>query len=241
MRECFAHGRSGKRICILKAKVIPIALLVVVCMAFLSMSWSIKNVESNMTIYGTSFVPVMHMQREDESVIPKDQSLEWYPEILPSEFDKNEIEQNRHAPSMSEEQLAYSNWVGQAREVTISAKKSEKKNATENKLSVSITHYCACSKCCGKPVGTKNGKEYWVCSDGTKVYNGMPDPYIIAANFGEKGDKVIIDGISYTIRDRFGGGDYHQSPKIDLFTPAGHAVAKQLGRRQNVTVKLIEK
>jgi 3D (Asp-Asp-Asp) domain-containing protein len=77
-----------------------------------------------------------------------------------------------------------------------------------------ITHYCACSRCCGKSDG--------ITATGTHVEEGRTiavDPRIIPY-----GTEVIIDGETYTAEDCGGFSGYH----IDIYV-ADHNRALQLG------------
>lgn len=77
-----------------------------------------------------------------------------------------------------------------------------------------ITHYCACSRCCGKSDG--------ITATGTHVEEGRTiavDPHIIPY-----GTEVIIDGETYTAEDCGGFSGYH----IDIYV-ADHDRALQLG------------
>lgn len=77
-----------------------------------------------------------------------------------------------------------------------------------------ITHYCACSICCGKSDG--------ITATGTYVEEGRTiavDPRIIPY-----GTEVIIDGETYTAEDCGGFSGYH----IDIYV-ADHDRALQFG------------
>ena len=77
-----------------------------------------------------------------------------------------------------------------------------------------ITHYCACSRCCGKSDG--------ITATGTHVEEGRTiavDPKIIPY-----GTEVIIDGETYTAEDCGGFRGYH----IDIYV-ADHDRELQLG------------
>ena len=93
-----------------------------------------------------------------------------------------------------------------------------------------LTHYCVCRKCCGKVDG--------VTASGLAIRNGMSDPFIASCNWLPLGAVVEIDGQRYTIADR-GGKGLSKVGRIDIFTPAGHRAALDLGRRRGVSVKLI--
>ncbi len=87
-------------------------------------------------------------------------------------------------------------------------------------ISGRYTHYCACSKCCGK----NDGKT----ASGIKIYNGMPDPHYIACNWLPLGSVVEVNGVEYTVVDR-GGRGLSKQGRIDIYTPEGHAACYQKG------------
>lgn len=59
-------------------------------------------------------------------------------------------------------------------------------------------------------------------ADGTHIYAGMDDPYIIACNWLPLGTVIEIDGVQYTVRDR-GGAGLSVYGRIDVFLPDGGA------------------
>lgn len=87
-------------------------------------------------------------------------------------------------------------------------------------ISGRYTHYCACSKCCGK----NDGKT----ASGLKIYNGMANPYYIACNWLPLGSVVEVDGVEYTVVDR-GGKGLSKQGRIDIYTPEGHEACYQKG------------
>lgn len=87
-------------------------------------------------------------------------------------------------------------------------------------ISGKYTHYCSCAKCCGKSNG--------VTASGKRVYTGMSNPYYIACNWLPLGSVVEVDGETYTVVDR-GGGGLSKSGRIDIYTPEGHSTAIKKG------------
>lgn len=104
-------------------------------------------------------------------------------------------------------------------------------------ITATITHYCACSKCNGKYSYTdSDGAVYCSTAGGVKLYNGRNNGNYCAANFGKLGDKITINGTTYTIIDRFGNSS--GAPKVDIFVSEGHSTCMQKGRQTGVTVTL---
>ncbi|MGN0524364.1 MAG: G5 domain-containing protein [Eubacterium sp.] len=87
-------------------------------------------------------------------------------------------------------------------------------------ISGRYTHYCACSRCCGKSDG--------VTASGKRVYNGMADPYYVACNWLPLGSVISVNGKNYTVVDR-GGSGLSTRGRIDIYTPAGHQAALKGG------------
>lgn len=88
------------------------------------------------------------------------------------------------------------------------------------KISGRYTHYCSCSKCCGKSNG--------VTASGKKVYTGMPNPYYVACNWLPLGSVIEINGTNYTVVDR-GGSGLSKKGRVDIYTPEGHQAALKGG------------
>lgn len=86
-------------------------------------------------------------------------------------------------------------------------------------ISGRYTHYCACSRCCGKSDG--------VTASGIKVYNGMADPYYVACNWLPLGSVISVNGQYYTVVDR-GGSGLSRSGRIDIFA-GNHQTALNKG------------
>ena len=131
-----------------------------------------------------------------------------------------------------------------------SQKREENQNTSQSKsqkqtvpisgtFKANITYYCACNICNGS-YAWQDEDGIWCCTTakGIILSNNGEDWFVCAANFGNLGNKIEIDGEVYTIVDRFGnnGG----SPKIDIFCADGHARCNQLGRRTDVFVTLLD-
>ncbi len=116
---------------------------------------------------------------------------------------------------------------------------SESTEKASKTRTVTITYYCACDICNGSYAWLEEDG-IWYCStaSGRILSNNGENPYACAANFGQIGDRIEIDGEVYTILDRFGnnGG----SSKVDIFCADGHARCNELGRRANVVVTLLD-
>ncbi len=85
-------------------------------------------------------------------------------------------------------------------------------------LRVEVTHYCPCSKCCGKWAGgpTASGK--------------MPQPGMVAmSSHYPFGTLIEINGNMYTVEDRGGSGIENDISRVDIFV-RGHQEALRLGR-----------
>ncbi len=86
-------------------------------------------------------------------------------------------------------------------------------------ISGRYTHYCACSRCCGKSDG--------ITASGIKVYNGMADPYYVACNWLPLGSIINVNGQNYTVVDR-GGSGLSRTGRIDIFA-GNHQTALNKG------------
>lgn len=85
-------------------------------------------------------------------------------------------------------------------------------------LAVEVTHYCPCSKCCGKWAGgpTASGK--------------MPQPGMVAmSSHYPFGTLIMINGTMYTVEDRGGSGIENDISRVDIFV-RDHQQALRLGR-----------
>lgn len=125
-------------------------------------------------------------------------------------------------PEVNTEGLCYYETVSMVHEEKPGAEPSEalveQTEEEEPKLvhlgKFTITHYCACSRCCGKSDG--------ITATGTHVEEGRTiavDPRIIPY-----GTEVIIDGETYIAEDCGSFSGYH----IDIYV-ADHDRALQLG------------
>lgn len=85
-------------------------------------------------------------------------------------------------------------------------------------LRVNVTHYCPCSKCCGKWAGgpTASGK--------------MPQPGMVAmSSHYPFGTLIEINGTMHTVEDRGGSGIENDITRVDIFVRS-HQEALRLGR-----------
>ena len=85
-------------------------------------------------------------------------------------------------------------------------------------LQVNVTHYCACSKCCGS-----NADGY--TASGKAVQRGM----VAMSSHYPFGTQIMINGIMYTVEDRGGSGIENDIGRVDIFVP-DHNEALRLGR-----------
>lgn len=85
-------------------------------------------------------------------------------------------------------------------------------------LEVDVTHYCACSKCCGSYADgyTASGK---------KATRGM----VAMSSHYPFGTQIMINGTMYTVEDRGGSGIENNIHRVDIFVP-DHNEALRLGR-----------
>lgn len=85
-------------------------------------------------------------------------------------------------------------------------------------LAVDVTHYCACSKCCGQ----------WAdgyTASGKYAARGM----IAMSSHYPFGTQLMINGVMYTVEDRGGSGIENDISRVDIFVP-NHQEALRLGR-----------
>ena len=85
-------------------------------------------------------------------------------------------------------------------------------------LEVNVTHYCACTKCCGP-----NAKG--ITASGKRVAVGM----VAMSSYYPFGTQIMINGIMYTVEDRGGSGIENNIARVDIFVP-DHNEALRLGR-----------
>lgn len=85
-------------------------------------------------------------------------------------------------------------------------------------LEVDVTHYCACSKCCGSnATGTT--------ASGKRVSNGM----VAMSSHYPFGTQIMINGTLYTVEDRGGSGIENDIHRVDIYVP-DHNQALRMGR-----------
>ena len=85
-------------------------------------------------------------------------------------------------------------------------------------LKVNVTHYCACTKCCGP-------NAQGITASGKKVAVGM----VAMSSYYPFGTQIMINGIMYTVEDRGGAGIENDISRVDIFVP-DHNEALRLGR-----------
>ena len=85
-------------------------------------------------------------------------------------------------------------------------------------LQVNVTHYCACTKCCGP-------NAQGVTASGKNVQRGM----VAMSSYYPFGTQIMINGVMYTVEDRGGSGIENDIGRVDIFVP-DHNEALRLGR-----------
>lgn len=85
-------------------------------------------------------------------------------------------------------------------------------------LEVDVTHYCACTKCCGP---NANG----ITASGKQVATGM----VAMSSYYPFGTLIEINGVMYTVEDRGGSGIENGRSRVDIYVP-DHNEALRLGR-----------
>lgn len=85
-------------------------------------------------------------------------------------------------------------------------------------LTVDVTHYCACKKCCGS---TAHG----VTASGKQVATGM----VAMSSYYPFGTQIMINGTLYTVEDRGGSGIENDKSRVDIYV-GDHNYALRLGR-----------
>lgn len=85
-------------------------------------------------------------------------------------------------------------------------------------IEVDVTHYCACSKCCG---GHADG----YTASGKKATRGM----VAMSSHYPFGTQIMINGTMYTVEDRGGTSIENNIHRVDIFVP-DHNEALRLGR-----------
>ena len=85
-------------------------------------------------------------------------------------------------------------------------------------LQVDVTHYCACTKCCGP-------NAQGITASGKRVAEGM----VAMSSHYPFGTQILINGVRYTVEDRGGTGIENDISRVDIFVP-DHNYALRLGR-----------
>ena len=85
-------------------------------------------------------------------------------------------------------------------------------------LQVNVTHYCACTKCCGP-------NAQGITASGKRVAVGM----VAMSSHYPFGTQIMINGIMYTVEDRGGSGIENNIGRVDIFVP-DHNEALRMGR-----------
>ena len=85
-------------------------------------------------------------------------------------------------------------------------------------LEVDVTHYCACSLCCGD---NADG----ITASGKRAARGM----VAMSSQYPFGTQIEIGGVMYTVEDRGGSGIENDIHRVDIFIP-NHNEALRLGR-----------
>lgn len=85
-------------------------------------------------------------------------------------------------------------------------------------LQVDVTHYCACTRCCGP-------NAQGITASGKRVAEGM----VAMSSHYPFGTQIMINGVMYTVEDRGGAGIENDISRVDIFVP-DHNYALRLGR-----------
>lgn len=85
-------------------------------------------------------------------------------------------------------------------------------------IEADVTHYCACSKCCGS---NANG----MTASGKKAATGM----VAMSSHYPFGTQIMINGTMYTVEDRGGSGIENDRNRVDIYVP-DHNQALRMGR-----------
>ena len=87
-------------------------------------------------------------------------------------------------------------------------------------IEVDVTHYCACSLCCGS-----NADGF--TASGKRAVSGM----VAMSSYYPFGTQIMINGVMYTVEDRGGSGIENDISRVDIFVP-DHNEALRRGRYQ---------
>lgn len=85
-------------------------------------------------------------------------------------------------------------------------------------LEVDVTHYCACTKCCGP-------NAQGITASGKQVATGM----VAMSSYYPFGTLIEINGVMYTVEDRGGSGIENSRSRVDIYV-SDHNEALRLGR-----------
>lgn len=85
-------------------------------------------------------------------------------------------------------------------------------------IEVDVTHYCACTKCCGP-------NAQGITASGKNVAVGM----VAMSSYYPFGTQIMINGTMYTVEDRGGSGIENSIYRVDIYVP-DHNEALRLGR-----------
>ena len=85
-------------------------------------------------------------------------------------------------------------------------------------IEVTVTHYCACAKCCGV---NADG----ITASGKQAQRGM----VAMSSYYPFGTQIMINGVMYTVEDRGGSGIENNIHRVDIFVP-DHQEALRLGK-----------
>lgn len=85
-------------------------------------------------------------------------------------------------------------------------------------LEVDVTHYCACTKCCGP-------NAQGITASGKRVATGM----VAMSSHYPFGTQIKINGVLYTVEDRGGSGIEKDISRVDIYV-SDHNYALRLGR-----------
>lgn len=85
-------------------------------------------------------------------------------------------------------------------------------------LEVDVTHYCACTRCCGP-------NAQGITASGKRVATGM----VAMSSYYPFGTQIMINGVMYTVEDRGGSGIENSRNRVDIYV-ADHNEALRLGR-----------
>lgn len=110
--------------------------------------------------------------------------------------------------------------------VDYNAKVDNSKNSTKTnaageplyEIEVDVTHYCNCSKCCGKWAGGNT-------ASGKKPASGM----VAMSSHYPFGTQIMIKGTMYTVEDRGGSGIENDIHRVDIYV-SDHNTALKMGR-----------